>query len=256
MTQMPQRLRHIPKILVALIWSIAGFSFISMINPVLISQLALLPDGFAKVTIGGMSSPGIMILCGMLFGLMSVWLWQRSSNSFITIGLSILIPILLFCGTFSYGMSDTQGVMRHITQAAQSGDLKTTREQVLIQSHTPSQSKALIQLGANVNARDPGGRSALYSASWEGRDPELIKILLEAGAKPDAIALRHAIMWGRLDAIKLMFGATSDDGKALIAELGNDALQANNVHTRTPEADRAQITQMLIARGAKSNNNP
>ena len=47
-----------------------------------------------------------------------------------------------------------------------------------------------------------------------------------------------------------MFGATSDDGKALIAELGNDALQANNVRTRTSDADRAQITQLLIARGA------
>jgi hypothetical protein len=28
-------------------------------------------------------------------------------------------------------------------------------------------------------------------------------------------------------------------------------LQANNVHTRTSEADRAKITQLLIARGAK-----
>ena len=68
--------------------------------------------------------------------------------------------------------------------------------------------------------------------------------------------LRHAIAWGRLDAIKLMFGATSDDGKALIAELGNDALQSNNVRTRTSDADRAQITQLLIARGAKSTNKP
>ena len=253
---MPQRLRNIPRILVALIWSFAGFCFISVINPLLISRLALLPDGFAKVSIDCVSSPGIIILCGMLFGLISVLLWRRSSNQLVTIGIAILVPMLLFCGTFIYSMSDTQGVLRHITQAAQSGNLKSTREQLLIQSRTPSQSKALIQLGVNVNARDPEGHSALYSGSWEGRDPEIVILLLKAGAKPDAIALRHAIAWGRLDAIKLMFGATSDDGKALIAELGNDALQANNVRTRTSDADRAQITQLLIARGAKSTNKP
>lgn len=248
---MPQALRYIPKILVALIWGFAGFCVIYVLNPLLISQLALLPDGLAKVAIGCVSSRGMMVFCGMLFGLISVLLWRRSFNAFITIALAILVPILLFCGTFIYAMTDTQGVLRYITQAAQSEDLQATREQVLIQSHTPSQSKALIQLGANPNARDPAGHSALYSASWEGRDPEIIKVLLEAGAKPDAIALRHAISWGRLDAIQLMFGATSDEGRALIAELGQDALQANNVRTRTSDADRTQINKLLIARGAK-----
>ena len=48
-----------------------------------------------------------------------------------------------------------------------------------------------------------------------------------------------------------MFKATSDDGKALVAELGKDALQSNTVHTRTSEADRAEITKLLKARGAK-----
>ena len=248
---MPQRLRHIPKILVALIWSFAGFCFISIINPSLIYGLALLPDWFAQVSIDGVMSPGGMIFGGILFGLSSLLLWRRSSNSFVTISIAILVPMLLLCGAFIYGVGDTQGVLRHITQAAQSGNLKSTREQLLIQSRTPSQSKALIRLGVNANARDPDGHSALYSASWDGRDPEIVMLLLKAGAKPDAIALRHAIAWGRLDAIKLMFGATSDDGKALIAELGNEALQANNVRTRTSDADRAQITQLLIARGAK-----
>ena len=248
---MPQRLRHIPKILVALIWSFAGFCFISTINPLLIYGLALLPDRFAQVSIDGVMSPGGMILGGMLFGLSSLLLWRRSSNSLVTISIAILVPMLLLCGTFLYAIGDTQGVLRHITQAAQSGNLKSTREQLLIQSRTPSQSKALIRLGVNANARDPDGHSALYSASWEGRDPEIVRLLLKAGAKPDAIALRHAIAWGRLDAIKLMFGATSDDGKALIAELGNDALKTNNVRTRTSDADRAQIAQLLIARGAK-----
>ena len=249
---MPQGLRHIPKILVALIWSFAGFCFIAVNVPRLISWLALLPDGLAKFSIGCVSSPGILILCGMLLGLVSLLLWRRSFNPFTAIAIATLVPILLFFGTFICAMSDTQGVLPYITQAAQSGNLKSTREQLLIQSHMPSRSKALIQLGANVNARDPQDHSALYSASWEGRDPEIVKLLLEAGAKPDAIALRHAISWGRIDAIKSMFGATSDNGKALILELGNDALEANRVRTRASDADRAEINQLLIARGAKS----
>jgi uncharacterized protein len=52
---------------------------------------------------------------------------------------------------------------------------------------------------------------------------------------------------------ELMFEATPDDGKTLVAEGGNEALDANRVNTRTSAEDRAQIAQMLIARGAKSN---
>jgi uncharacterized protein len=63
--------------------------------------------------------------------------------------------------------------------------------------------------------------------------------------------LSEAIFWGRLDGVKLMFKATSDDGKALIAELGSDALMANNVHTGASEVDRAEIIKLLTARGAK-----
>jgi uncharacterized protein len=244
------------KILVALIWSFAGycFSFMARVQ-LLISWIVLLPDWFAKIALSFVAGPGFTIFCGMFAGLISLLLWRRSINKPVALSLAILLPILLFVGSFVFAMSDTQGVIRYVAQAAQSGDLKSTRDQLLIQSPTLSNSKTLIQLGANVNARDPAGHSALDSASWEGRDPEILKLLLQSGAKPDALALRQAISWGRLDAIKLMFGATPDDGKALVVELGDQALQANNVHTRVSEADRAQITQMLIARGAKPSKN-
>jgi uncharacterized protein len=252
MTQLPQGLRYLPKILVALIWSFAGFFFsLTTRVPVVISWIVLLPDWFAKIALSFVSGTGFMLFCGMLTGLVSLLLWRRSGNKFVAILLGVLIPILLLFGSFTYAMSDTQDMGFHIIQAVESGSITNTREQVLIQSQALSRSRKLIQLGVNVNARDPEGHSALYSASWEGRDPEILKLLLQSGAKPDAAALRHAISWGRLDAIQLMFNATSDDGKALIAELGSDALQANNVHTRTSEADRAKITQLLIARGAK-----
>ena len=252
MTKIPQGLRYFLKILVALTWSLAGFFFLAVtLVPLLISSLAVQPDRFATHAIAFVSSLGFLILCGMLTGLMSLLLWQRSVNKLVSLLLAIIIPVLLFFGAFAFAMTDTQGVLPYVLQAAESGNLKDTREQLLIQSRTVSQSKQLIQLGTNVNARDPKGHSALYSASWEGRDPEILKLLLQSGAKPDALALRHAIAWGRLDAIQLMFNATSDDGRALITELGEDALDANRVHTRTSEADRAQITQLLIARGAK-----
>jgi uncharacterized protein len=261
MTQMPQGLRYLPKILVALIWSFAGFFFLgATVAPLLIPYLAIQPDGFATRSIALVSSPGFMILCGMLTGMISLLLWQPAFNKFVSLFLAITIPFLFFLGTFAFAMGDTQGVKQHVLQAAQSGNLSNIRDQLLIQSPALSQSKRMIQLGANVNARNPEGRSALYSASFQGTDPEIVKLLLQSGAKPDAAALRHAISWGRLDAIQLMFSATSDDGKALVAELENNALlgsglQANNVRTSAKEADREKINQLLIARGAKPRKN-
>lgn len=252
MAQMLQGMRSFPKIIVALSWSLVGFLFFSKtLVLLLVPHLAVLPDGFAAVSIALVSSPGFIILCGMLSGMISLLLWHPSLNKIVSSLLAFLIPMLFLFGTFAFMMSDTQGVARYVIQAAESGNLRNTREQLLIQSRTLTQSKQLIELGANVNAQDPDGRSALFSASWAGQDPEIIKLLLGSGAKPDSMALRHAISWGRLDAVKLMFKATSDDGKALITELGSDALMANNVRTGASEADRAEITKLLTARGAK-----
>ncbi len=63
-------------------------------------------------------------------------------------------------------------------------------------------------VGTNVNVRAPEGRSALYWAGWAGGEPERIKLLLQAGAKPDGRALVNVASWGRLDAIRRMFEAT------------------------------------------------
>jgi uncharacterized protein len=256
MFKMPRRLRHAPKILVALIWILPGYFFFFMARVgLLLTWLAVLPDWFAKVTISFVATPGFLILGSILVGLSSLLLWYRLSNRWATI-FAILIPFLLLCGGAVFAGTDTQGLQRYVIAAAQRGDLKSTREQLLIQnglSGTLNYSKTLIQMGADVNARDPDGRSPLYGASYEGGDPEIVKLLLRSGAQPDAGALGQAAAWGRLDAIKLMIEATPDDGKTLVAEGGNQALDANRVHTRTSAEDRAQIAQMLIARGAKSN---
>jgi len=252
MNQMPLRHRDRSKLIIALIWSFAGFCFFSTAGIwLLIPYLAVQPDRFAASAIAFSSSTGVMILCGMLTGLASLLLWHPALNKLGAIVLATFIPVLLFMGIFVFAMSDTQGMRLNVIQAARSGSLANTREQLLIQIPSLSLTQQLIQLGTNVNARDPEGRSAVYTASWAGIDPEILKLLLQSGAEPDAEDLRNAIFGGRLDAIQLMFQATSDDGKALIAELGEDALQANTTHTSASEADRAAINKLLIARGAK-----
>ncbi|MHC5675044.1 ankyrin repeat domain-containing protein [Nostoc sp.] len=253
MFQISRGLRYALRILVGLIWIFSAFCFLLLTRiRLLLTWLAVLPDWLARIAISFVASPGFIILSCILVGLSSLLLWHRFSNKWATI-FAILIPFLLFIGTVLYGDIDTQGTQRYVTDVAQRGDVRSTREQMLIRSGlggSLNELKALIHVGTNVNVRDPEGRSALY---WAGGEPEKIKLLLQAGAKPDGRALVNAAFWGNLDAIKLMFEATPDDGKALVTEVGNQALMANKTYTNASAEDRAQIARMLIARGAKSN---
>lgn len=255
MFQISRELRYALRILIGLIWIFSAFCFLLLTRiRLLFTCLAVLPDWLARIAISFVASPGFIILSCILVGLSNLLLWRRFSNKWATI-FAILIPFLLFVGTDLYGEIDTQGTQRYVTDAAQRGDVRSTREQMLIRggSLNEYELKALIHLGTNVNVRDPEGRSALYWAGWALGKPEKIKLLLQAGAKPDGRALVNAASWGNLDAIKLMFEATPDDGKALVTEVGNQALEANKTHTNASAEDRAQITRMLIVRGAKSN---
>ncbi len=252
MFQISRGLRYALRILVGLIWIFSAFCFFLLTRTRWLIWFAVLPDWLARISISFLASPGFIILSCVLVGLSSLLLWHRLSNKFATI-FAILIPFLLFVGSVLYGDIDTQGTQRYVTDAAQRGDVRSTREQMLIRGGSLNELKALIQVGTNVNVRDPEGRSVLYWAGWAGVEPEKIKLLLQAGAKPDGRALENAAFWGNLDAIKLMFEATPDDGKALVAEVGNQALEANKTHTSASAEDRAQIARMLIARGAKSN---
>jgi uncharacterized protein len=51
--------------------------------------------------------------------------------------------------------------------------------------------------------------------------------------------------------MKLLFAATPDDGKALVAAVGDRALQNAATVRASGEQDRSQIIQLLIERGAK-----
>jgi hypothetical protein len=249
MFQIASRRLYSLRLLVILAWSFSALWFWILMRLRLLAWLAVLPEWFAKVAIILTGNIGIMVLGCMLLGVSSLLLWRWFPVK-LSASLAVLIPILLLVGSILYGRIDTQGTEQYVTDPAQRGAVQNTREQLLIHMaryQLPNELRALIRVGTNVNAHDPKGRSAL---SWAS-EPEMVKLLLQAGAKPDGKALLEAAFWGRLDTMKLLFEATPDDGKALVAEVGDQALRdATNVRS-SGEQDREQIVQMLLFRGAK-----
>ncbi|MBA3923646.1 MAG: hypothetical protein H0X31_18915 [Nostocaceae cyanobacterium] len=237
------------RFLVIPIWSVSAFVFWIMNGIRILAWLAMLPEGIASVAIALFSQTGIMVLiCAAVGGSsLLLWRWLRAKQAAVVVA---LIPVLLWIGSLSFGRIDMQGTETYVLVPAQHGDVRNTREQLLIkmvQYGLNTELKTLIQIGTDVNVHNPKGQSALYWA----RDPEQVKPLLQAGAKPDGESLLQAAFWGRLDTMKLLFAATPDDGKALVAEVGDRALQDATHVVASGEQDRSQIIQLLIARGAK-----
>jgi uncharacterized protein len=237
------------RFLVVPIWSASALIFWLFIRIRLLVWLAMLPVGLARMAIVLASQTGFMIFGVAAVGGSSLLLWRWLSVKQAA-GIIVLIPVLFLMGSLFWGKIDTQGTDAHVLLPAQQGDVQGTREQLVIkmaQYELNAELQALIQVGTDVNARNPNGQSALYWA----REPEQVKPLLQAGAKPDEGSLLEAAFWGRLDTMKLLFAATPDDGKALVAAVGDQAMQnATTVHA-SGEQDRRQIIEMLIARGAK-----
>lgn len=243
------RLLYSLRFLVIPVWSIFLLLFWVLIRLRILAWLAILPEGLARAAIMLASHTEIMVFICVGLGASSLLLWRWLPAEQST-SLAVLVPMLLVVGSLLLGRIDMQGTESYVLDPAQRGDVRKSREQLLIkmaQYGLSAELRSLVQIGTDVNARDPGGHSALY---WT-REPELVKPLLQAGAKPDGKVLLEAAFWGRTDTMKLLFEATPDDGKALVAEVGDQALQdATNVRA-SGEQDRGQIVQMLLARGAK-----
>ena len=232
------------KFLVVIAWSFSAFWLWMLTDLQVLVWLLVMREWIVKAMLIFATSMGVMISC-ILFGSTSLLLWRwlpiQSSINF-----SIIVPIILFCASLSYGRIDTQGTTQYVSEAAQRGELQNTREQLLIHMARyglVNELKALINVGTNVNAQDPLGRSALYWA----REPEILK-LLQTDVKPDVKALVSAAQWGRLDAVKLIFKATSDDGKALASDISDRDLEWIKTVHNGEDNNREQIVQMLMER--------
>ena len=242
-------LRYGLRSLVIPVWSIFLLLFWFLIRLRILPWLAVLPEGVARVAILLASHSGLIVFICVGIGASSLLLWRWLSVTQ-AMSIAVLVPMLLVVGSLVFGRIDTQGTEPYAFEPAQRGNVQGTREQLVIrmaQYELSTELRSLIQVRTNVNVRDPKGHSALYWA----REPEIVKLLLQAGAKPDAGALVEAAFWGRTDTMKLLFEATPDDGKALVAEVGDEALHDATSVCASGEQDRDQIVQMLVARGAK-----
>ena len=115
----------------------------------------------------------------------------------------------------------------------------------------PSASLAgeLLERGADPNAsfeNEYGSMSALYGAAGVAHDPELTRVLLEAGADPDdGESLYHSTEAREVDCLRLLLehGATTSGTNALAHALDYDA----------PEHDATHHARLLLEAGADPN---
>ncbi|WP_448601607.1 ankyrin repeat domain-containing protein [Thermoleptolyngbya sp.] len=234
------------------LWIAIALLFWSMTRLQAIAWLSLLPDGLARLALmiyGNTPLSLALILLGV--GGLCLWLCIRR---IVPLWLMPLPPLLFLGLALAYGRIDTQGTTAFVTDAARQGNVVQTREQVLIHMARfglPRETRALLNAGTNPNATDPDGKSALSYAV----DPKIIQALLEAGAESDTSALEAAAFWGDRQRFEALLSATPDDGRALVAEIGDNALlaAAGTGTQSSSDGDRAAIVQLLLDRGADPN---
>ena len=237
-------LPFIVKISVVMIWSFAALWLSSLIYLRILVWLVVMPEPIASASLILVGNSGIWIIIYLLFGSMSLLLWRRLPVT-LAVMISVIVPILLFFASISYGRIDTYGTTGFVT-----GDLQNTREQLLIHMARYGLSdelKALIKVGTKTNVYDPMGHSALY---WT-HEPEIARILIQAGAKGDTKALVNAAQWGRLDVVKGMFKASNDDGKVLVSGITDQDLEFIKTVHNGGDNNREEIVKMLLVRRSK-----
>lgn len=114
--------------------------------------------------------------------------------------------------------------------------------------------KALIRLGANVNARDHSGMTPLMFATTVTNSLELVNILIAAGAdvkdqdKGGKSALDWAAFYGKVDVIKLLLDQGADPniarGNRISAPVGWAVMSEHS------GAKHLDAIKLLLARGA------
>jgi ankyrin repeat protein len=99
--------------------------------------------------------------------------------------------------------------------------------------------EALINAGADVNARDQDLGTPLAAASYNG-NPDAVRLLLDRGAEVDAkdgegmTPLMNASLNGKAEVVRLLLAKGAD---------------VNAVSTRTVDGKRLEVTALKLARG-------
>jgi hypothetical protein len=126
------------------------------------------------------------------------------------------------------------------------------------------EAKRLIQKGADVNAKDKEGWTALMMATLHGKI-EIVKLLIDMGVDVNAndnygqTALIEAVKWGKKEIVELLLENGADvnmkygpNGYTALSYVQNTALSVYNY--RQDAVKREQIEKLLTAKGAKPKN--
>ena len=142
----------------------------------------------------------------------------------------------------------------HVNHASQYEGRTPLMEAALSKSPERSASaKLLIESGANVNAVNKSGYSALIMAAGEGHE-DVLKLLIKAGADVNAqsqhgnCALLLAARKGHANVVRRLIAAGADVNR--FDRKGNSALTAVVLSDRAKKQAREEIVRQLIAAGA------
>ncbi len=136
------------------------------------------------------------------------------------VGLVAVLALVLSIGIPTQSSSQGSGQPAFRSAARGSGAAQRLQlDQPLVAAvghDSPEQVGALIEKGADADARDLSGTPVLVIAARRGR-PDIVRILLEAGAQVNArgshgeTALRSAVLINSVEAVRLLVGKGVDD---------------------------------------------
>lgn len=162
---------------------------------------------------------------------------------------TVILPVCLLVSAFMY----------HHAHALPMSDQAFIR---FVQTAAPKQVQKAIADGANVNARDICDMTPLMWAATKNNDPEVLRILLKAGAQVDAVTNESSYMGNEPGLTALFFAAVNSknsDKCAVLLEAGADANAKTTYNRHTPFQYAAgvnpcvDILRLLIKAGADVN---
>jgi len=138
------------------------------------------------------------------------------------------LRLRLLCSTALLALGACGGGQPEIVRATAAQDLELVRR--------------LVAEGADVNDRGAGGQW-LPAIHYTGGNEELLGVLVDAGAEPDAEVLGQYALSGKTSAVKLLLDhGASIDGED--SQYGNTALHAAAMN------GNLEVVQLLVERGA------